>query len=71
MTNHPNRSLHYKGNTFRKTSTTTDTVRGIAHVYEIDGPQGKGACLRPFLTTVTGCREYVNRVIEREAERNA
>ena len=61
----------YKNHEFTKTSTTTYTANGIRNVYEISGEFGKGACVRPFLTSVSACRDYVNRCAEDKAERQA
>lgn len=52
----------YKGHTIRETSTTTDTPRGVRNVFEIsDGPHSKRATARPFLTSITACREHINK----------
>lgn len=53
--------MNFKSHTFTRTATTTGD-RG-AHVYEIDGTHGKRATVRPFLTTIAACREYVNNAI--------
>jgi hypothetical protein len=66
-------STSYKGHTFTRTSVTTDG----GNVYEIDGPYGKRATVRPFLTSIRACRSYVNkrlelaRLYEMERTRNA
>lgn len=59
----------YKGHTFRRSSTTTDTRHGVRNVYEIEGDFAKAAAVRPFLTTIAACREYVNECMERQATR--
>lgn len=55
-------STAYKGHTISQTSTTTGGNNGnpVRHVYEIEGAHGKGACVRPFLTSVAQCREFIN-----------
>lgn len=55
-------STAYKGHTIYQSSTTTGGNNGnpVRHVYEIAGPHGKGACVRPFLTSTAQCREYIN-----------
>jgi len=50
----------YKGYTFYATDTTTDKP-GTAEpvpVYEVEGL--KGACSRPFLTTIAECKEFID-----------
>ena len=48
----------YKGHEIEKTSITCGD--NYAHVYEIEGPHGKSAMQRPFLTSVAACKRYIN-----------
>lgn len=60
----------YKNHLITESGTTTDTARGIKHVFEIaDGPHSKRATARPFLTSVAACREYINREADYSASR--
>jgi hypothetical protein len=61
-------STTYKGHTFTRTSIGTGP-RG-ACLYDIDGTHGKPAGMRPFLTTVSACREYVTRALQDDWERS-
>ena len=73
----------YKGNRMFMTSTTTEVVhdcggylhgkryRSIEHLFSIDGPQGKEAMKRPFLTSQRQCIEYINGQIEESNLRNS
>lgn len=63
--------MKFKQHEFTRTSTTTDTRRGIQHVYEVAGRFPKSACTRPFLSSVAACRRYVNAAIERQKDRDA
>ena len=66
----------YKGNSIFMTSTTTEVMRdcggylygkryrSIEHLFGIEGPQGKQAMKRPFLTSQRQCIEYINGRIE-------
>jgi hypothetical protein len=53
----------YKNHVFTRTSTTTDTARGVRHIYAIEGQFSKAAARGPWLTSVNQCREYVNSAI--------
>ena len=63
-----NASTTYKGCTYYKTSTTTDTTRyaygtayeAIARVWGVSGRLSKPAGQRPFLTSASACREWIN-----------
>lgn len=58
----------YHGSTFTETRTTTDVRRQafgraystIARVWEVSGRIRKGAAVRPFLTSIRECRDYVD-----------
>ena len=55
-------SSMYKGHMISQSETTTGGNNGnaVRHVYEIDGEHGKPACVRPFLTSIAQCREFIN-----------
>lgn len=66
------KSTTYKSHTITETNTSTDTPRGVRNVYEIaDGPHSKRATVRPFLTSVAACREYITREAEYHATARA
>lgn len=69
-----NKEYKYKGYTFYQTSVTTTVRRDmpfrryrsyetIEFLYEINGLKECGK--RPFLTSITACKEYINEHKER------
>lgn len=68
------KTTQYKGHSITRTTTTTNVGRcvfgkqvdAIGYVYEIKGPHGKNATVRPFLTSIESCREYINAQIGAE-----
>lgn len=57
----------YKGYTFYATDVTTDkpgTSRPVP-VYEIEGL--KDACRRPFITSIQGCKDFIDECIQERA----
>lgn len=58
----------YKGHTITKISTTVTVItkrkgysmRSTRALYEIQGEHGKSAAIRPWLTTLAECREYIS-----------
>ena len=75
--------MKYKKHTITKTNTTTDIFRrtpfgrvghykDVAYLYEIDGPiVTKDRGRRPFLTSISQCKEFINDGIEKDKERTA
>ena len=69
--------MNYKKHTITKTNTTTDinksmpfgrvgTYKTTAYLYEIDGPiVSKERGRRPFLTSISQCKEFINDEIDR------
>lgn len=57
MTNHPNRSLEYKGCTIRRSSSRhADSLKPL---FGIEGRFQKPAAHRPFLTSVAQAKEWI------------
>lgn len=60
------KDYRYRGYTFRRTNTMTSGWGGRHHstlrcLYEIDGLKPRG--VRPFLTTIDQCKDYINQHI--------
>lgn len=52
--------MKYRGNTIKKTSTTTTRPGlGIRYLYRIEGPQGKEEGRRPFITTIKQAKDFI------------
>jgi hypothetical protein len=56
----------YKGCTITRTETTTDTPHGVRKVYAIEGEINKQASQRPFITTISAARYYINAILKME-----
>lgn len=66
------KSTNYKNHIITRSATTTSVTKtvfgkqtdAIGYLYSIEGVHGKTAGMRPLLTSVSACREYINEKID-------